>query len=172
MKRIRPLRALLLGALVLELAGCGGWKLRGTGDDSAVGYKVFLKTSGARTVGPAVRREVINRGARIVTDRADADLVLEVMGQRFDRRILSVDPDTGKVREIELSLESAFSIRRGDGTLVVPRETLSWQVDYIFDENSVLGTTAQDRIVQRDLADVAATAMVLRLSAIDLSPSP
>ena len=152
--------------LLLSLGGCGGWHLRGTGDQSAVGYKVYIKAAGSTIVADAVRRELNQRGAQVVTEVADADLIMEISGQSYDRRILSVDPDTGKVREIELGLASEFSIRDGDGTLLFPRETVTWDIDYIFDENSVLGTTEQDSVVRRDLAEIAATTMVLKMQSV------
>lgn len=145
------------------LTGCGGWHLRGSGEGSAVGYKVFVKDVNARIVGAALRRELVNRGAELVANRSSADVVMEIIGQRYNRRILSVDPSSGKVREIELGLMTDFQVRGGEGNLLIPRESVNWQLDYIFDENSLLGTTESDSIVQRDLADVAATAMVLRM---------
>ena len=167
---MRGARIALCGVLAgLLLSGCGGWHLRGTGDDSAVGYRVYVKHAGANIVAAAVKRELRNRGALLVQERADAHVILEIIGQQYDRRILSVDPDTGKVREIELGLASEFSIRAADGRLLFPREQVSWDIDYIFDESSVLGTTEQDSVVRRDLAEIAATSMVLKMQSIDLA---
>lgn len=162
----RALRAALLLACAL-LAGCGGWHLRGTTAESSFDYDVYVSYSDAYTVGSAVVRELVNRGARLTRDRAEADFVVDIDNERYDRRILSIDPNTGKVREIELGLAAEFSVRTGDGKLVVPRETGTWEVDYIFDESSLLGTTEQDSIVQRDLAEVAATTLVFRLQQAD-----
>lgn len=159
------LRASLLLGLCLCLGACG-WQLRGSGAGSAVGYKVYVKDVGAGSVGRAVRTALINRGADLVSQRSKADVVIEVIGQRYNRRILSVDPVTGKVREIELGLTTDFVVRGADGKLLIPRETLKWELDYIFDEGSVLGTTAQDTLVQNDLADIAATSMVLRMQSV------
>jgi len=165
------LKICLVLCVSMAVTACGGWHLRGSGEGSAVGMKVFVKRAEAPTVGPALIAELHNRGATLVSSRGDADAVITLVGENYDRRILSVVPSTGKVREIELGLTTDFSIRGKNGELLVPRETVAWQLDYVFDEGSVLGTTAQDSIIQRDLAAIAATAMVLRLQSVKISDS-
>ncbi len=163
------LLTLLVGAV---LCGCSGWYLRGSNPASTHNFrKVFLKDNDAAQVALAVRRELYNRGLRVVGKRNVADLVIEIEDERFERRILSVDPGTGKVREIELGLLAHFTVRSGDGRLLVPREPLTFQLDYVFDEGSLLGTVEQDNTVQQDLAETAATSLIFRLESIELPPA-
>jgi len=163
--------ALMMVLLAVVLAGCGGWYLRGSNPGSTHNFrKVFLRGDEADHVTLAVRRELVNRGLRVVRRRALADLVIEIEDERFERRILSVDPGTGKVREIELGLLAHFTVRSGDGKLLVPREPLTFQLDYVFDEGSLLGTVEQDNTVQQDLAETAATSLIFRLESIELPP--
>jgi len=157
--------------LAVLVAGCGGWHLRGQGPIKGQVSSVFLKENNADLVGQAVRRELFNRGMRVARERRNADVIIELDGERFERRILSVDPETGKVREIELGLETYFSVRSQKGTLLIPREPLTWQLDYVFDEGSLLGTVEQDTTVQTDLAEIAATSVVFRLDSLSLPPS-
>lgn len=161
-------RAFALGLLLALLGGCGGWHLRGTGPRGALEYSVYVAAGAANEVGRALRLQVINRGGRITNKRDRADLVVDISGERFERRTLSVDPNTGRVREIELVLHTAFAVRTPRGTLLVPREELIWQLDYVFDESAVLGNVEQDQIIQRDLAETAATAIALRLQMLEL----
>lgn len=159
-------KALLLLALAALLAACSGWQLRGAG---ALPFRsVYISGGTAPIVARAVRTEFATRGIAVTTKRANADVVLDLDGEAYDRRVLSVDPDTGKVREIELGLEVNFAVRSGEGKLIVPRESLTWQYEYIFDEGSLLGTVEQDQTVRRDLAETAATTLVLRLQTIKL----
>ncbi len=161
--------------LAVMLAACGGWHLRGTqgstDKQAALNNRIFVKSTSARYVGPALRKELSDRGAELASGRSEADLVVEVIGQRYDRRILSVDPERGKVREIEVALFTEFLVRAATGELLIPRETIFWQLDYTFDEGSVLGTTEQDSVVRRDLAKFAATAIALRVAALKLPQS-
>jgi len=168
MRAARLVSALLALAV---LAGCGGWHLRGASVEGGLAQRVFIRDPGSDFVGDAVRREIANRGGKIAQQRAQADIVLDIESERFERRILSVDQDTGKVREIELGLGAVFAARTADGRLLLPREEVTWELDYVFDEGSVLGSNEQDNLIRRDLAEIAATAIVLRLQAVDM-PAP
>lgn len=163
--------ALLMLVVALALDGCGGWYLRGSNPAATHKFrKVYLKGDNAEKVKEAVVRELYNRGLRLVRGRSDADLIIEIEDERYERRILSVDPGTGKVREIELGLLAHFTVRSSDGKLLVPREPLTFQLDYVFDEGSLLGTVEQDNTVQQDLAETAATSLIFRLESIELPP--
>ena len=153
------------------LSACAGWHLRGTNIDGGLAHRVYIRDAGSEFVGIAIRQEIINRGGRVTSQREQADLVVDIDGERFERRILSVDQDTGKVREIELALGAVFAVRTTDGRLLVPREEIAWELDYVFDEGSVLGSNEQDILIRRDLAAIAATAIVLRVQAVNV-PEP
>ncbi len=169
MRRLARLTLLLLACALL--AACGGWQLRGAHGSSTHQFKwVYLRGDDAGQVLLAVRRELFNRGLSVTRSRSKADLVIELEDEHFERRILSVDPGTGKVREIELGLLAHFTVRAGDGRLLVPREPLQFQLDYVFDEGSLLGTVEQDNTVQQDLAESAATSLVFRLESIEVPP--
>jgi LPS-assembly lipoprotein len=161
----------LLTAALASVIGCGGWYLRGQGEHQAPFQRVYIKSERpGGAVDIAVRRELFNRGLTVVGQRNNADVVVELEDEKFERRILSVDPETGKVREIELGLAARFSVRTPDGRLLVPSEPLNWQLDYVFDEAALLGTVEQDVVVQQDLAKIAATTLVFRLQTVELPP--
>ncbi len=170
LRRVRL--AVLAVALAVALCACSGWYLRGSDPGSTHNFsKVYLKGDEAEQVTIAVRHELYNRGLKVVRRRSDADLVIEIEDERFERRILSVDPGTGKVREIELGLLAHFTVRASDGKLLVPREPLTFQLDYVFDEGSLLGTVEQDNTVQQDLAETAATSLIFRLESLEVPPA-
>ena len=156
----------LIACIGCLLFACGGWQLRGVGSDTIAGEKVLLRVSNAPLIGVELKRELRNRGAIITETVSDADFLITIDGERFDRRLLSVDPDTGKVREIELTVLTEFGVRSKEGLLLIPRQPVSFRLDYVFDEFSVLGTKEVDRAVQRDLASMVATALSLRLEAV------
>lgn len=153
---------------ILSLSACGGWSLRGTRDAVSVD-SVYISAKGATTLRQALTTELVNSGVSLNRKRTDAGAVVELSDETFDRRVLSVDSNTGKVREIELALEVVLSIRGRDGKLLVPPDRLSWAQDYVFDENSLLGTNERATLVERELAEDAAQSIRLRLETIDFS---
>ena len=156
----------------LLLYGCSGWHARGVGGKPLPFEAVYVQAPRNAMIGRALRDTLSDRGVTVSKQRNDADVVLELRDERFDRRVLSVDPGTGKVREVEVGLQALFSVRDAEGKLLLADETLTWSQDYVFDEGSLLGTVHQDRTLRRDLAERAATTLLLRLRTVDPTPSP
>lgn len=160
--------SVFLAVLTILLSGCGEWYLRGT-RTSAVSIKsAHLQSETAPRLRLAVARELRHSGVSLGT-KTSSDAIIELLNESFDRRVLSVDPDNGKVREVELGLEVGFSVRDKDGKILVPPEKLYWVQDYIFDENSLLGTREKAQTIERELADDAAQTILLRLETLELS---
>ena len=94
---MRGVRFIVFAVALAFVSGCGGWHLRGAAA-SADGhrYAYFLRASGANEVFIALRQEIRNRGAILANTASKAQVVVDIERERFDRRILSIDPNTGK----------------------------------------------------------------------------
>ena len=163
----RTTTKLFLCFLIIALSGCSGWYLRGTRTSAVAIKSAYLDSSTAPRLRIAVAHELALSGVSMGS-KTGSDTVIELSNESFDRRVLSVDPDNGKVREVELGLQVAFSVRDKDGKIIVAPEKLSWVQDYIFDENSLLGTIEQAATIERELAEDAAQTILLRLEAVEL----
>lgn len=169
---MRARRRFLAGCAVAAgsaiLGGCGGWRLRGTrknvlGDVTRV--KVKAPSYGQLYSYFVAELSYINVG--ITQDSAQAQAVIEWSDESFERRVLSVDPDTGKVREIEVTLTLSMTVRGADGTLISAPQAYRWTEDFVFDEGSLLGTVENEQVLRLEMAKVAARALVLKLETID-----
>lgn len=160
------LRLTLIAVLCAALAGCGGWQLRGAGPNGPSVDRVALVSSGAGIVLAAMREKLLEFGIEQVPPGDEAEAVVTVANERFDRNVLSVDPNTGRVTEVLLTLEVTTSIRDAAGELVSPEERLVFRRDYVFDEAAFLGAVEQEALQQRDLAEDAALTILLRLEAV------
>ena len=169
MMSLRYIALSALSVLLVATAGCGGWALRGTQSDITV-ESVFIDATRAPRLAAAVNVELAYSNVPRVA-RKNAAVIIELNNEEFDRRVLSVDPDTGKVREVELGLEVGFVMRGRDGKELTPPEKLNWVQDYVFDESSLLGTVERAQIIERELAEDAAQTILRRLETIDISGS-
>ncbi|MGE3773969.1 MAG: LPS assembly lipoprotein LptE [Gammaproteobacteria bacterium] len=169
---MRSRRRLLVGLAVtagtVVLGGCGGWRLRGTrknvlGDVTRVMVKA--PTYGQLYAYFVAELSYINVG--ISQNPAQAHAIVEWSNELFERRVLSVDPDTGKVREIEVTLTLTMTVRAADGTLISAPQAYRWTEDFVFDEGSLLGTVENEQVLRLEMAKVAARALVLKLETID-----
>ena len=144
------------------LSGCSGWQLRGVSEGEALSFSAHVSFSRAEKVGRAMPRALRSRGGR-PTSKKEADYVINILNERFKRKVISVDPANGYVREVELSLTCEISVRDKDGKLVIPRQILRFSRDYYFDELSAEFTSDNRQVLENDLANDAAESIVLRL---------
>ncbi len=165
-----PARAFLIICTCMTVTACGGWQMRGT-QIAALGIDIVdLRASGAPTLAVELRRQLVNSGIRVGGSATQADATILVSDEVFDRRVLSVDANTGKVREVEVGLQVSFQLLGPDGSEVIPMDNLQWERDFVFDELALLGTVEQERVLRSDLTEDAAHSILLRLEAIRAAP--
>ena len=153
-----PIALVLLAAS--QLGGCG-FQLRG---DAALPAEI-------RTVhvnAPAALRDEIQiflegGGVALTNSRAGADASINVTREVFDRRVLSVDPNTGKEREFELAYTVDFSVVRGNGAPVLSGQSINLLRDYVFDPAAVIGKSREEHVLQEEMRRDAAQQLLRRL---------
>jgi outer membrane lipopolysaccharide assembly protein LptE/RlpB len=168
----RGRRAFLSVACAIGLSGCGGWYLRGTQQSEAAVRRVFVVADNSSYLQSWFVTHLSHSGISVVSRREDAEAVIEMRRERYDRRVLSVDDQTGKVREMELGLQVEFAVRRPTGELVAAPEVINWTQDFVFDEISLLGTEEVETTIRFELARDAARALVFRLETLDFGTDP
>ena len=102
-------------------------------------------------------------GATLVTDAKAADARIKVRGEQFKRRVLSVDPRTGKDREFELVYIVRYSATRRDGTVSILTRELRIVRDFVFDADAVVGMSRQVTVLRLEMRRDAAKAMVRQI---------
>jgi LPS-assembly lipoprotein len=134
----------LLAAAIL-LAGCG-FKLRGALD-----------------LPEDIRTESDGIGAS--TSITDADASITVSSEQFSRRVLSIDPATGKEREIELAYTFAFRVSRGDSPTVIENGRINLLRSYVFNSDSVIGSSNEEDLLRKEMRRDAARQLMRRAEA-------
>ena len=153
---------------VLLLSGCG-FHLRGT-ETSRVQLPPTYLTGPAGPLQREVRHYLAVSAVPVVEEQKDAQLVINLIGEDVQRRVLSVG-STGKVEEYEVHYGATYSVARANGARLIPKETLGQQRSYSFNETDVLAKdTEQQRLVQDMRRDVVRQ-MMLRLQSA-LKPVP
>jgi LPS-assembly lipoprotein len=147
-------------ALTLLLSGCG-FHLRGQDALPDDIRQVYVRAPGA--LADQIEVHLSSNAVGRARVRSDADVVLTVHSERFDRRVLSVDPDTGKEQESELLYVTVFSATRDDGTVLLERGRLSLLRDYVLDPNAVIGKSHEEGVLRDELRRDAARQILRRL---------
>ncbi len=161
---MNSLRIALLVVLTTS-AGCGFY-MRGSRTLDLEFESVYVASQGGDSLIGELRKQLGYGGVTVVTTAATADAIINVSNESVDRRVLSVDPRSGKVREFEIGYEVQIEVTGKNGKTLLAQETITFIRDYTFDESAVLGKYEEERILREELRRDAAGAVVRRLQAI------
>ncbi len=104
-------------------------------------------------------------GVELVEADKSADVTINVSSETYDRRVLTVDPNTGKEREFELAYSATFDVKRADGTSMVGNQTVSLLRDYVFDADAVIGKSREEGVLREEMRRDAAQQILRRIRA-------
>ena len=79
-----------------------------------------------------------------------ASFVVTLKEESFEKSVLSVSPETGKVEEYQVLLKAKMDLVKADGTFIIEDETLTVIRDFAFDETAVLGEFSEESIIQEN----------------------
>lgn len=135
-------------ACLVGLNGCG-FQLRGT-EKLPEGFSdVYIKTR-STALRNAMIATLSSSGVSRVEAANDAQVVILVDREDLEQRLLSVDPNTGKAREFEVSFAAYFTVRQGGETLL-PRQQVRIVRDYVFDGDAVIGKSRERGVLQAEM---------------------
>ena len=158
------LGAALLGAALLgaALAGCG-FQPRG---HLALGEAVrSLYVDAPPVLRHAIENALSGSGAARAASRETADAVLLVASERFHRRVLSVDPASGREHETELAYVVEFRVGRGGESQAAAPESVRLLRDYVLDAASIAAKELEEDVIRAELRREAALRILRRLDA-------
>ena len=154
-------RNLVLALTIAAVGGCG-YQLRG--GVSLPPSLDAIHVAGPAGIGDALTQMLESGGANVRPESGSAKAVLRLGRERFSRRVLSVDPDTGKEREIELAYSVAFRVVGGDGEELMPEQTVSLLRDYMVDAGVVLGKSHEENVLREEMRRDAAGQIARRFA--------
>jgi LPS-assembly lipoprotein len=147
-----PATALRIGLLVLlmAVAGCG-WQLRGHGDAPQYVDSLYI---GGRPIDNELKTELERSlrafGIELKDNAKDAQYSLVMLDQRSKRRTATLSGQA-RISEQELSEELKFTVRAADGAEIIPPTTISDERVYEYDENNVLATDDEARLLRKEM---------------------
>ena len=155
----------LLIIITLTLSSCG-FQLRGTGGITDVNLgSILLQAPADSTIAAEVRSQLQMAEVELVQTTEQAELILSLDGEHFERTVLSVAPDSGKVEEYLLTLGINLSLTDRASQPLLAGENLTASRDYPFDENAVLGMFSLETRIREDLSRQIAAGIIRRLNA-------
>lgn len=155
--------ALLL--MVFVLSACG-YHLRGSQGSNPINISnLYIRSIAAGDIGTEVTSQLQLADIKLSPSAKDAEYILKLENETFERTVLSVSATTGKVEEYKLTLGINVSVTTADGKLLVNNENINISRDYTFDEDTILGKSTEEDILRQDLTRQIAAGVIRRLNA-------
>jgi LPS-assembly lipoprotein len=111
-------------------------------------------------------------GARLAASAAAADVTVVVSNESTSRRLLAVDPRTGKAREFQLAYALTYQANRADGSAMIPPQTVRLTRDYTFDPTAVIAKSEEETLIYSEMRRDAVQQVLRRLRVAVRGESP
>lgn len=159
MRRMTVISIIML--LTLALSACG-FQLRGAAD---LAFKTLYIQGGKLTISRDLARTLKNNGVQVVEKAEDAELLLELLSESNQKRILSLS-GSGLVREFELIYLLNFRVREAASPTWGPVQTLRGRRDFSYSDDALLGKAEEEARLNADMRNDAIRELLRRLTAI------
>lgn len=160
MKRRAALVVLCSGGLT----ACG-YHLRGsTGASSGAALEQSVHVNAPASLKDALQRSLAQHGATPAPKPGEATLRVNVLDQRFERRLLSVDAVTGKEREFELLYLVQFEASRAGGGEILPEQSVKVLRDIVITTDAIVARQREEETILAEMREAAAAQIARRLS--------
>lgn len=162
------LRHLLLLLCALALTACG-FHLRGM---MQMPFKtLYIQNSGAApTIVRELQRSLASSGVTAVAKPEEAEMLLELMQESTDKRILSLSGG-GRVREFELLYRVTLRMRSATSALWGAPQTIEQRRDFSFDDRELLAKEGEEARLFNNMRSDVAREIMRRLSAQQAAPA-
>ena len=154
----------LLGFVTVLLSGCG-YHLAGKADLDPVFESTHVSHQNrGGEIAKLLEEQFKVNGVKLV-DKDNASALVEVLYERREKDILSVDED-GKVREYELILLVGIDVRNAEGKKILNNQKIRLTRDFLFDIDAVLGKSSEETKIYQEMREDVARLILYRMQAV------
>jgi len=152
-------RNTFLLASLLFISACG-YHLRGSIDLPEGLKSIFLKGATSQ-LHKTLKQTLRASDGQLVDDIQQAGIVVDVVYERMDRRVLSLS-STGRANEYELTYVLYFMLLDADGGSLSEKQKVEIRRDYFNDQEEILGKNNEELIIREEMYRQAVQSMIRR----------
>jgi LPS-assembly lipoprotein len=161
-RRLQPLRLFVLAAAVLLATACG---FRPAGLVAMPFERLYVASGDYASFAAEFRRYLESGSKTQLTDRPEqAQVVLEILGERRERLILSLS-EAGRVREYLLRYRVSYRLLDPARQELIPNTEIVLQRDLTYDDTQLLGKENEAELLYRDMQNDAVLQLARQLAA-------
>jgi len=147
--------------LALALSACG-YQLRGVADLS---FKNLYIQGAPLSISKDLKKSLKINGIQVVDNVEQADLLLELLSETNEKRILSLS-GKGVVSEYELNYRASFRTRAPASPTWSAPQTVQTRRNYSYNDTALLGKAEEETRLNLDMHKDAVHEVLRRLTAI------
>ena len=152
---------IVLSLALASVSGCG-FQPRGQSLASGQLGEVYVDASGA-SIGEELRLFLHDSGVARAESAEKADVVVRLGGESYERRVLTVDSQTGKAREFVVEYRVSFSARTREGGMLIENQQLLLKRDFVFDNDALIGKSREEDQLRNEMRRDAVLQILGRL---------
>lgn len=169
MKRQTVLTRLAILLATVMLTACG-FHLRGSALHDNMPFKSIYIAGIANSspISIELRRNLQAGGTVVTTDRKTAEVVMNVLSEKKQRKILSLNAQ-GRVREYELAYSVRFRVLDAAGNIALVPTTIAQRRKYNYTESEALARVNEQEVLYQDMQGELVQQILRCLGAIKLN---
>ena len=155
------LLATSLACVALLLSGCG-FQLRGTLDLPPAWEELYLSSNSPNSELSRAVRDRAERAGINWRDRDEANFVIRVGDERFERRNLTIGTNA-RAAEFELEMTASLAVIDDSGTELMPPTDISVFRIFTNDPENIAGKAEEARLTREEMREDLAQQMLRKL---------
>ena len=155
------LRTLLFITLITSLIGCG-FHLRGVAD---VSFKSIFIQGNTLVISKNLNKSLDTNGVKVLGSAEGADLLLEMVGEESEKRILSL-AGAGTVNEFELYYRVHYRTKLAGAELWSQVQTVEARRDFTYSDANLLAKQGEEKRLNENMQQDVISNLMRRLSAL------
>ena len=153
------IKNIFLLTLLLFISACG-YHLRGSIDLPEGLKRIYMQGASAQ-LQKTMKRTLKSSGGELVTSVEQAGIVVQVIKERMDRRVLSLS-SSGRANEYEIIYTLNFNFLDAEGMMLSEKQKIEISKDYFNDQEEVLGKDNEEQVIREEMYRTAVQSIVNR----------
>jgi LPS-assembly lipoprotein len=154
-------RAWFLILLIASLAACG-FHLRGAAD---VSFQSIFIQGNTLVITKNLNKSLINNGVKVLPSAEGAEMLLEMVGEESEKRILSL-AGRGTVNEFELYYRVHYRTKPAGAELWSQTQTVEARRDFTYSDANLLAKQGEEKRLNESMQQDVISNLIRRLSAL------
>ncbi len=134
--------------IALTLSACG-YHLRGA-IDLPEGLKAIYLQAGSSSLREALQQALKSAKGKIVADKSQAALVINVRREELDRRVVSLD-STGRANEFGLTYQLLYDLTDSQGKLLAEHQQIEIHRNYFNNQIDILAKNNEESVIRQEM---------------------